>query len=163
MEAIDRIKELVFACPAPTEGIPAGTTLEVIRAFTSRTGVTVPNDMRDWLQLTNGPCVGPGGLYGIQTAREELDIESMWKLRPRWKVKGWIPIASDGCGNDYVMATRGDFGPGCPVVFFDIIASRSWPAYSVASGLSPFLVFLLEAELGKADVGQNADVHLGCG
>lgn len=149
MENANRIKELITQSPAPPEGIPGGTTLGAIDAFTNRTGVNVPEDMREWLQLSNGPCIGPGGIYGIETAREELDIEFIWKLRPRWKERRWIPIADDGCGNDYVMVTQGEFGPGYPIVFFDTIANRHWPAYAVASDLGHFLVFLLERELGK--------------
>jgi len=99
--------------------------------------------------ISNGPCVGPGGLFGIGPARTDLDIETCLDLFPAWKKKKWIPIAGDGCGNYYIVPTQQEFGPGNPVLFIDTIWSTESAQFVVASGIGYFLLFLLEKELGK--------------
>jgi hypothetical protein len=118
--------------------------------FTTRTGLALPDDLRDWLKLANGPCVGPGGLYGIRPPRPYLDIESVLARESGWKERGWIPIAGDGCGNFYVVPTQGEFGNGYPVFFVDM-SFPDEPCYIVASDIGHFLLFLLEDELEKQD------------
>ena len=145
------IRRLVQAVPRPAgEQIPNGVTDDQLAGFEQRTGIAIPTDLRDWLRVSNGPCIGPGGFYGINTARDYLGIEFILGLRPEWRVKKWIPIAGDGCGNDYVMPTQQEYGAGYPVVFFDSMASTDVPSYIAASGVGHFLLFLLERELGAA-------------
>jgi hypothetical protein len=144
------IQELLAKVPAPLgESLPEGVTDSSIDSFIHRAGLRVPADLREWLQLTNGPCVGPGGLFGIRTARDYLDMEFHLQLHPSWKHKKWIPIAGDGCGNYYIMPTNQEYGPGFPVLFIDTIKSGELPAYIVASDVEHFLVFLLQRELGN--------------
>jgi hypothetical protein len=145
-----RISELLTKVRRPPgETLPRGVSEGDLEEFSDRTGIPLPNDLRKWLMLTNGPCVGPGGLFGIRPIREFLDIETCLGLYPQWKEKQRIPIAGDGCGNYYVMPTQDEYGKGFPVLFFDTIESLDVPAYIVASDLSHFLVFLLEKELGS--------------
>lgn len=97
----------------------------------------------------NGPCIGPGGLYGIRTERGSLDAIEIVAGYPTWISSGWLPVAGDGCGNFYVilMSAHG----GCPVGFIETIASTDQIAYVVASDLWHFLTGLLERELGDRD------------
>jgi hypothetical protein len=70
---------------------------------------------------------------------------------PSWKDKGWIPVAGDGCGNYYVLATRGSGVETAkrPIYFVDTSMDREKPAYVVASDLWHFLRFILRDELGR--------------
>lgn len=150
MASIASIRALLDQVPYPPgEDIPEGVSLMDCIEFESRTGLSLPTEVRDWLMLSNGPCAGPGGFYGIRPARQLLDLETVLAQHPSWMAKGWIPIAGDGCGNTYVIATKNEFGDGHPVLFIDSQDSDDVPAYIVASGLQHFLTFILEKELGK--------------
>ncbi|HVW38717.1 MAG TPA: SMI1/KNR4 family protein [Pirellulales bacterium] len=145
----DRIVELLPLVPkAPSDTLPAGATPEQLNAFEQRTGIQIPPELSSWLSISNGPGVGPGGFLGLETSRRGFDIDQYLALCPIWKEKKWIPVASDGCGNFYVVPTNGEFGAGFPVVFVDLGESYDSPAYIVASGVFKFIRFLLERELG---------------
>lgn len=146
---VELIRDLLSRVPSPPEqALPAGISDEDLAGFERRTSISLPNDVRDWLAITNGPCVGPGGLYGVRSRRRDLDIETFLDLFPSWRAHKWIPIAGDGCGNYYVIATQSEFGSGFPVLFIEPSVSTESPSYIVASGIGMFLVFLLESELG---------------
>jgi hypothetical protein len=146
---IQRLRDLLTKIPLPPgEELPQGIADADCDLFEQRTGMLLPADLRNWLIMTNGPCVGPGGLFGIRPRRRHLDIEAHLKMYPSWSAKKWIPIAGDGCGNYYVVATGQECGGGYPVLFVDTSASPDIPAYIVASDLEHFVIFLLEAELG---------------
>src|SRR4051812_31301894 len=115
---VQRIRELLKKVPRPPgEPIPYGLTDTDCEQFEERTGIPLPEDLRTWLKITNGPCVGPGGLYGIRPQRQELDIEGILNLVPSWATHKWIPIGADGCGNFYIIPTNAEFGSGFPVLF----------------------------------------------
>ena len=80
---------------------------------------------------------------------EIVDIEFYYGLHPSWKNKNRIPVAGDGCGNFYLMATNDDFGYGRPIFFVDTLEDPDEPCYLVASDLWHFLSFLLRKELGE--------------
>ena len=150
--------ELLSKVPSPPdEGIPAGATEHQVAEYEKRLGLSIPNKLRAWLLTCNGPCVGPGGIFGMNTRRESQDIERILTLRPNWHEKGWIPIAGDGCGNYYVVATEGEFGEGEPVLFIDTMEDDSVPAYVAASDIWRFLRFLLKKELGESKWPYNRD------
>ena len=46
--------------------------------------MTMLPELREWLLLYNGPCIGPGGLYGIHPLEEAYDIEDFLGRRPTW-------------------------------------------------------------------------------
>jgi cell wall assembly regulator SMI1 len=145
-----KIKELLARVPRPPEdSIPGGVSDGDLAKLEKRLGFPLPDSVRDWLKVSNGPCVGPGGLFGVRPKRKHLDIESYFKMFPAWKPKGWIPIAGDGCGNYYVIPANQDFGKGFPVVFIDTGESADEPAYIVSSDIEHFLISLLECELGS--------------
>lgn len=161
------IQELLAKVPRPPdESLPGGLSNDTLSGFEHRTGIPLPNDLREWLRTTNGPCIGPGGIYGIHPTRTFLDIEGYYKIFPGWQSKKWIPIAGDGCGNYYVLATQHEYGIGFPVFFIDTSISSDIPTYVVASDLWRFLAFLLKRELGESGwpfdqrVVRNADPEI---
>jgi hypothetical protein len=147
---IQRIKELISRVPRPPEeGIPEGITDAELNSFEERTGIALPEDVREWLKVANGPCVGPGGLFGLGEIHKHFNIYSFLEMYPCWKKKKWIPIGGDGCGNYYVVATQREYGEGFPVLFVDTLVSPELPSYIAASDIGHFLIFLLERELGN--------------
>jgi cell wall assembly regulator SMI1 len=152
MIGVLKIRKLLARCPDPPEDtLPEGCSDADLTGFEERTKISIPADLRTWLKVSNGPCVGPGGLFGIRPNRAYLCIESRLDIFPSWKTKKWIPVAGDGCGNYYLIPTLNDYGKGFPVVFVDTIASPDSPAYIVSSDIGHFLVSLLEQELGAGD------------
>jgi len=126
--------------------LPKGVSEKDLAAFAARTGVELPLDFRSWLKVTNGPCIGPGGVYGVRPARDDFDIEQLFAIHPEWKQRGWVPIAGDGSGNHYVIFPHGDLRP---VGFVDAADDSESVTYVVASDALVFLSFLLRRELGE--------------
>ncbi len=143
---LDEIASLLQRVPrAPEEDLPPGAAPALVADFERRLPGRIPAELRQLILLTNGPCVGPGGLFGIKTANDSLDLEEVYSLHPTWAAHSWFPIAGDGCGNYYVAAKCGD---RWPVVFVDTAEDPSAVAYVVASGVLRFVAFLLQKELG---------------
>jgi hypothetical protein len=129
--------------PAP----PPGVSDEEIEGFIQRTGLVPPEALRQWLQFSNAPRMGPGFMQGIRPPHgDDYDIEQSLKFYPDWGEKGWIPVATDGFGNYYVLATTPDYGPGNPFFFIDTMADSTKPTYVVASDLWHFLWFLFRCD-----------------
>jgi hypothetical protein len=147
---IDVIRQLRRAADLAGELLPRGTSDDAIARFEERTRITVPDELRDWLKLTNGPKVGPGGLFGIETPNKHADIEFYLDLYPEWRERAWLPLASDGGGNFYMLPTREELGKGYPVLFVDTMESNEEPRFIAASGVWTFLRFLLGSELGES-------------
>ncbi len=138
---------------APEADIPGPADAADIDRFILKTGFVVPNDLHEWLMTSNGPVVGPGGLFGIEragAADPDYTIESALERRPHYAAKGWIPVAGDGCGNFYVVDTTAVTPSGNPVYFVEAAEPLREAAYSVASGIWQFLRFLLRKEVGHS-------------
>ena len=118
-------------------------SLEDIREFEMESGNKLPAELAEWVSVCNGAAVNPGGLYSLK------DILSHYKsVNPSWLAKGWIPIASDGCGDYYVLNTSVAIPTsGTHPVYFVDQCDYEKPAYVVASGLWHFLKFLLDHEI----------------
>lgn len=132
--------------------LPEGTSEREIRAFEARNVVVVPPELRSWLRFTNGPRIGMSGLLGIRTPDAFDDMETVYP--PEWRKRGWIPIASDGCGSYFALATQESDAPGRPVFFMDHERRlEEWvqPTYVCASDLWHFLRFYIADGLGKPD------------
>lgn len=143
------ILRLVFAAErAPGDVVPAGLSAGDVAEFQRRSGLDVPLELVQWLQTCNGPCVGPGGLFGLRTARESLDIEGILARHPAWSARNRIPVAGDGSGNYYVLAR---VMARWPVLFIDVSSDENVPAFVVASTLPLFLRALLLKEQGRLD------------
>ncbi|WP_144394245.1 SMI1/KNR4 family protein [Pleionea sediminis] len=109
-------------------------------------GVAIPDDLKLLLHSVNGTSIPPGGIFGINTPQDFLDIIEVYKLYPEWKEKGWIPIATDGCGNYYAVVTNNEFNILNCVVFIDTMESTSKPSFIVSSNIWAFLQGLINEE-----------------
>jgi hypothetical protein len=143
----EKVLELLegIALP-PGEHRKTCASIDSIQDFGRRTGLVLPHELQDWLQVMNGSRIGPGGILGIRNDDPYCDIETILTGYPEWQKAGWIPIAGDGCGNYYVIVTDGKL---TPIVFIDTVADYLKPAYVAASGLWVFVWFLLKSELGE--------------
>jgi cell wall assembly regulator SMI1 len=143
------VLRLLERAPKPPEARPPeGATRTELDALQRALGFALPASLRRWLALCNGSIAGPGGLYGARPDDPDLDIASIARLwAGEWSDR-WLPIASDGCGDYYVV----DASPGAPlpaaVYFIDCSDDPSRFAYGVGSSIPRFLTFLLESELG---------------
>jgi len=147
----EEVLQLAARVPSPPgEQLPPGQTDREFDQFTLRTGLPVPPELRDWLRFTNGPCIGPGGVFGIRPPRIGGDMEAVFEFLPEFKVNRWLPLGTDGCGNYYVLALDSEREPLRPVYFIDAFNDGfRTPTYAVASELWLFLRFLFLDELGE--------------
>lgn len=133
----------------PGKRLPSGADESVIREMEISFGRKVPDELRALLTISNGPCVGAGGIFGFATADQHLDIKFYWSIFPAWRERGWIPVAGDGCGNYYVLVTGREFGAIRPVIFVEASVDADSGAYIAASGLRSFCKFYLKAGTGE--------------
>ncbi|MEO7299408.1 MAG: SMI1/KNR4 family protein [Verrucomicrobiota bacterium] len=120
--------------------VPA-TSLQ-IRDFELETSIKLPTEIRELMDLCNGALVKPGGICSLS------EMVSAYSYFPKWMGKGWLPVATDGCGDYYVLDTREIIQTSSthPIYFVDQI-DYDRGNYIVASGLWEFLRFLLEDEI----------------
>lgn len=146
----NRIIELLKIVPKPPEdAIPTGISESEINDAERRIGINFPNELKEWLMISNGPCVGPGGIFGIKPQNSSLDIEKIISIYDCWKILRWIPMAGDGLGNYYVIDTAKKYKYGHPIYFIDTVEDIKKAEYVVASNIWSFIIFLLEKELGE--------------
>jgi hypothetical protein len=161
----DEILSLLERVPKPPEaGPPEGATRDQLDALERRIGFPVPASLRSWLSVCNGYIAGPGGLFGARPDDPFLDIAARFNgevefLRER-RTKRWLPIAGDGCGNDYVLDVAASAGVAGAVYFVDSHDDPVRLAYAVGSSIPRFLTFLLEDELGEKRWPFDADYFL---
>jgi hypothetical protein len=119
------------------DGYPKGVTEKDFRAFRSRTGIELPDDVKQWLKITNGAPQ----FFGIGEAPKASNMEDLWRLCPRLQDIGWIPVGEDGSGNYFVrlMPESGDRGG----VFFVEANKPHQLEYAVASDTLHFALFYL--------------------
>lgn len=146
----EEIAELVQSTPKP-DGylIPRGATSREVELFEKRTSLIIPTTVRRWLGRYNGTLLGPGGTYGIHTGNDRLEIEDVLSFYTNWPARGWLPVASDGCGNHYVVDV-GLHSHGHPVYFVETVMDEDRAAYVVGSDIWRFFRFLLRREIGEA-------------
>jgi len=148
MQLPNDVRALCFAVEwPPEEPTVDGATEEQIKSAEDTLGIIMPREFRCFLAFLNGPCIGPGGLFGVETRSPRSDIRAILGRYPEWKAEDWIPVAGDGCGNYYVLVATSENGQ--PVCFIDTMSSSRDLAYVVASNFWQFLRFLLGKELGE--------------
>jgi cell wall assembly regulator SMI1 len=111
--------------------------------------VRLPGEMKEWFSLCDGADINPGGLCRLFDDRPGFTSIDWWMAnQPEWRQSGWLPIASDGCGDYYVVLSQMRVGPmgTSPVAFIDQSDYRKLD-YVTASGLWKFFWFLFEREL----------------
>ena len=116
-----------------------GATEDELAALADRLGAPVPTDLADWLRICRGEAIGEGGVFGVRPDRAFVDITATASLFPEWSALGWIPVASDGCGNYYVLQPDGSVG------FIDTMADPVKVEKARARSLPQFLMDYLAA------------------
>ncbi|WBS05571.1 SMI1/KNR4 family protein [Pseudoduganella sp. SL102] len=146
----NEIRELLDRSPRPPGYMPLqGIDTAGAAALRAMLGSELPSDLSQWLHIANGLCAGPGGLFGFGTREEHLDMKFFWALFSGWRMKGWIPVAGDGCGNYYVLAIQDECAGSDPVLFVETLDNADAGSYVVASSLAHFLRFYLEDDIGR--------------
>lgn len=156
------VADLLARAPRPPGGRPyAGASDEQLSRLEHQLGYPLPPSMAAWLSLCNGIVAGPGGLYGVATDEDFLNINSILSLYPDWRDRKWLPVAGDGTGNHYVLDASRNYLDGDAIYFVDASENAHALAYVVASDLRGFLTFLLDRELGRQGWPFDANYVLG--
>lgn len=129
--------------------LPPGAEDRELSDFEKRFALTLPDELKSWLRVCNGPRVGAGGFFGIRTGDygdgRAFSIDECLEFHPDWIESRWIPVASDGCGNTYVLDGRDR--KRCPAFFVETCIDSKTPRYWVASSVLHLFEFLLLEEL----------------
>lgn len=145
----DRVLGLLTHVPRPPGASePSGASIEQLQDLEETLQQPIPAELKAWLLRCNGVIAGPGVLYGARPADHALDLATARAAWTEWAGHGWIPVASDGSGNAFVLQRPEPHEPS-PVYFVDCSDNPDRLAYVVASSLESFLRFLLERELGE--------------
>ncbi len=148
-EKIEALLELLARPDEPPR--PAGASDAEIAALEDYLGTPLPADLRDWLRFSNGAFIGTVPAFGAHSLDAPLSIQRVLNRFPIWRDRRWIPVASDGCGNFYVIPTQGEYGDGFPVLFVEAVIDHSVPQYIVASDFGHFLIGMMVDELNPLD------------
>ena len=136
-----RLRLLVAGAVRPPEDDPPhGASPAELAALADRLGRPLPRALRTWLSICNGAAIGPGGVFGQRPDRRHADIVRFLDLYPEWRGLGWIPVASDGCGNYYVLTAEGTVG------FVETMSDPGKLARRAGPDLLSFMTDLLEAD-----------------
>jgi hypothetical protein len=128
------------AVRAPEDEAPSGASELEIDALESRLGRDLPLVLRLWLSVCRGAAIGPGGVFGHRPDRDFLDMPHVQALFPQWRELEWLPVASDGCGNYYVLTHDGSVG------FVDTMKDPGQLDRLASSDLLSFMTGLLRAD-----------------
>jgi len=143
MELLHRVRSLDRR---PVQITPA--TDEDLQRFEQIHGIRLPKELKSWFRRCDGANVNPGGLESLFPKNQPISLDWHFRQYPAWKERGWFPVASDGCGDLYVMTAR-TIIPSTgthPVCFLDQ-SDFTKPRYAVASGVWKFLYLLLQTEV----------------
>jgi SMI1 / KNR4 family (SUKH-1) len=146
MSLRDEVRRLATIVPRePGTALPPGASDLQIEDFSLTWGVPIPPEVREWLRFTDGPRIGPGGVYGLR------DFQEAYSFLPEFQDRRWLSLGTDGCGDYYVLALDSEDRPLRPVYFIDPYQEGGYsaPTYAVASEFWRFLWFLFQDELGE--------------
>ena len=116
----------------------AGASDEQLTDLESRLGIALPEALVAWLRICNGDTLGQGGVLGARPDRQDLDIAQCRALfAHEWRDRMWLPVASDGCGNYYVLDEAGAVG------FVDTMADPASVERTIAESLGDFLTWFV--------------------
>lgn len=127
--------------------LPKGVQQSEMEDFERRNNILLSPNLQEQFITCNGAALGPGGIFGIRNPKNFLDIEYIWSLMPEWKNREWLPLASDGSGDYYVVDLECKIGFDHPVFFVDQ-SDLNALSYIVASDIWHFFrgLFLTEIE-----------------
>lgn len=153
----DDVKKIFFNVKPIDKNKPvviSHATPEDFKKFEAKFSIEIPESLKEWLTFCNGASIQPGEIYGINSPNVSLNIEKFYGIFEEWLSLGWMPLASDGCGDYYVLDTKYSIDGEFPVFFIDQEEYES-PAYIVASNPWYFFYFLFSSELME-DNGEDA-------
>src|SRR4051794_10718631 len=87
-----------------------GATPGELHELEARLSQPLPTALAEWLAIINGDTIGEGGVFGARPDAPDLDIARLRDLHDEWADRNWIPVASDGTGNYYVLTGDGTVG-----------------------------------------------------
>lgn len=136
------VLRLLPATPrAPEQPFPGGVDNQELADLERRLGAPLPEALVDWLRVCKGEGICAGGVFGARTDDQFLDMATYRAMFPQWRAFGWLPVAGDGCGNYFVLVTRGDFAG--KVAFIDTISNPDRIEGIAGASLWTFLRSLL--------------------
>lgn len=130
---------------------PAGARLADVDTLEARFGRPLPVEVRAWLLACDGAFVGCVPLLGVSGPGPSWRIDDVWETWPEWRELGWIPLASDGCGDYMVLDTTARCAESHPVYFLEHERSLAEPDFIMASGLWPFLEGFIRSASAEAE------------
>jgi cell wall assembly regulator SMI1 len=135
----DEVADLVGRVRRDPKAPPQrGATADELRDLERRLGSALPQSLVRWLLILNGDTIGEGGVMGARPDAPELDIVRVASIfRDEWTEHSWLPVASDGTGNFYVLLEDGRVG------FVDTAAAPPAHAEVKAESLPSFLLWYL--------------------
>ena len=139
LETLDKL-------PRPDIDLPIGASLNDIRAFESRFNLRLPKPLLEFLQVINGAYVGGQGFLGINSTTNN-EIGQVLELTPLWVERNWIPVASDGCGNYFVIVSLSEHDH--PICFVDHEIGYDTIDYVAASSLEIFVEQFILQEISQ--------------
>lgn len=140
-------EELAFFQPGVVRLNPPAEERDIAKAE-AELGVTFAPSMRAALRVFNGGFIVNEPLMGVPPIQSALDaVFATRQARTHWGAIGWsealVEVASDGCGNPYVLLLdRRDGAGDAPVGFFD--AGVMEVTEVVASSYVHFVWFLIQ-------------------
>ena len=92
MSIQDEVRELAReAAKRPWANLTPRATDDALDRFEKRTGLTMPESLREWLKFSNGPTITSGIFHGIETAGPSCNMEALYVGHlAEWRRKGWI-------------------------------------------------------------------------
>ena len=148
MNAKQKTLELMRRSTMPPGHTPAtGAERVELERLEKLYEIRLPQAFEEWLMICNGSLLGPGGTYGIGSHLGRLSMEM--QMEPEWIPLKWIPIASDGCGNSYVVDCSESELWG--TVYFIDSMQLDRVAFAAATDVWHFLQFLLLRDLGETN------------
>lgn len=126
-----------------------------IRSCQARIGLQFSPSFREFLLLSNGGSAGGAPIYGVPPLPREFDLvadrESALRFWPAYR--NWVPLATDGCGNDFVLVVDAGKSDGeIPIGFVEKAEDPTRIDMFVASNYWSFLHFWLRLMAGDKDV-----------
>lgn len=123
---------------------PQGASEEMLREAEIALGYAIDDDYKALLRFPNGPFIDPrfAGFTSVSSHGENSFTNAVSEDARK---KHWLPITTDGCGNDYAIVTLTQ-ATGRPVAFFESSRSLETPVYCVASSFRKFLNFLVSPD-----------------
>lgn len=102
-------------------------------------GFPLTDEYRTWLEHFAYVEIDCQSFFGFSR------LDSLSEVQFDWISRGWLAVASDRCGNYYVLVHNGEFGLPAPVIFIDMIRGIE-EAYIFASSFPKFIQGSLEGE-----------------